>query len=164
MSACRPWKDSLLERALEAPATQGLDEHLESCPGCATALAELSTQREKLDSGLQQLVQADPAPDLRARVLAAAESNPGRGVLPAWVGAMAAVAVVLLAAFSLGTTGPRAPAANAVSLSAWRSPTESLLHSSAEQYLRTPQLGEFYFPLEPRAANPRGEEGGNDES
>lgn len=165
MSACQTWKDSLLERALGAPATPALEQHLESCAGCATALADLRARRQKLDAGLQLLVQgADPAPNFRARVLAAAESDRGRMVLPAWVGAAAAIVVVLLAAISLSTTSRPTPAVGAPALSEWRSPTESLLHSSADEFLQGPRLGEFYFPLESRGTSRSGEEGKNDES
>lgn len=61
--------------------------------------------------------------------------------------AFAAVAITVL----LSQQGPGlrdSPAVFEGSLFQWRSPTNSLLRSSAEEFLRAPQLGEFYFPID----------------
>ena len=158
MNACANWKDRLLDYALGALSSSSakeMESHLQSCSACAAALAELRARREQLEAALAHLVaSAEPSPDFRARVLAAAEASRGRRVaLPAWAGALAAVTAVLLASvlisrFSPPGAGPT-PLASP-SLSTWRSPTESLLHSPAQDYLHSaPRLGEFYFSLEP---------------
>lgn len=156
MTACRQWKDGLLDVALGASATPQLEEHLRGCAACAATLAEGRARRQQLDAALGQLVRgAEPSPAFRARVLAAIETSPASAVgQPAWAGVLAAVAVVVLTGVVLPRLGERQePASGAASiamLSAWRSPTESLLHSPGDDFLRsTPRLGELYFPLEP---------------
>lgn len=61
--------------------------------------------------------------------------------------AFAAVAIAVL----LSQQGPGlrdSPAVFEGSLFQWRSPTDGLLRSSAEDFLRAPRLGEFYFPID----------------
>lgn len=159
MTACREWKDRLLETALGAPVhgepVQGepadarLAAHLRACAGCAAALEELAARRAQMDAAVRQLVGgAEPSPAFRARVLAAAETLPVTGAgQPAWLGALAAVAVMVLAGVLLQ---PPAPAPRpAPSLSEWRSPTDWLLRTPGDELLRsTPRVGDFYFPLE----------------
>lgn len=160
MNACREWKDRLLDVALGAPAKE-LEVHLAVCPACAAALADFRAQRQRLDAAVHQLVgAAEPSPALRARVLAAVESVPAAGqAQPASVGALAAVAVIVLAGLLLDqpATAPRP----LTSLSDWRSPTDWLLETPGDALLRsTPRVGDFYFPLEPE----KDSKGGNNES
>lgn len=173
MTACRNQKDRLLDYALGVSAVKELEHHLKGCPGCSAALNEWRGRREQLDAALLQLVRgAEPAPGFHARVLAALEAPaaPVAG-LPAWAGALAAVAVIVLAAVLLPSLGERwsgltPPSQTSVAaLSEWRSPTESLLRSPADELLgATPRLGEFYFPLESLPLGRGEENGGNDES
>lgn len=162
MNACREWKDRLLDAALGAPAEAKLEAHLGACLPCAAALAGWRAQREQMDAALGVLVRgAEPSPDLRTRVLAAAETVPAAGpAQPAWVGALAAVAVVLLAGLLLDQ--PPGPPRPVTSLSEWQSPTDWLLETPGSEWLRsTPRVGDFYFSLEP--AETGSSKGGNNE-
>ena len=149
MIGCGEWKDQLLDFALDASAARGLEQHLQACPVCAAALAELRARRERMDTGLRQLVQsAEPSTDFRARVLAA-------------------VAALVLFAVLGGPLGPQPDLAlmAAQELSRWQSPTETLLRSPAEELLQSaPPLGQFYFSLEPIPQGMGTEKGENDES
>lgn len=173
MPACRRWHDRLLDytlSALDAPAVQEVEAHLNACSACAAAVVELRTRGEQLAAALPQLVaDAEPSPAFRARVLAAIEHEPGLPLsVPAWAGALAAVVVLALAGFVLRP--PEEPwadrtASDVTALSTWRSPTESLLRSPGDALLTTtPRLGEFYFPLEPAPASAGEPNGGNNES
>ncbi|MGH9863527.1 MAG: hypothetical protein ACRD35_08900 [Candidatus Acidiferrales bacterium] len=172
MNACARWQDDLLELALGVPAGE-VEKHIQRCPGCAAAAAELATGAAKLEAALRELSPpAEPSPDFRLRVLAAAEARERRtaGQL-GWAGALAAVTAVALAGLLLPGVREQwaTPKGTAVvsrpSLSQWRSPTESLLRSPAEVLLRsTPRLGDFYYPLTPPRARAAGEKGGNNES
>lgn len=171
MTACRPQKDRLLDYALgtlPAAAASEVQKHLQRCPACAAAFASLRSRRQQMDAALAQLAGgAEPSRDFRARVLAAAESSAAVGIgRAAWVGAGAAVAILVLAATALSwLVEPQPRPRTRVSLSEWRSPTESLLRSPAEELLRsTPRLAEFYFSLESAPAGVGEDNGGNDES
>lgn len=168
MTACREWNDRLLDYALGSAAAE-VEAHVKACSACAAALAELCAANRQLDSALSTWVAgAAPSPAFRARVLAAAESSPARGLAPpAWAGAFAAVAVVIL----VGALVPRFtppgtdPVRSGASLSNWRSPTESLLRPPAQDsFLSAPRLGEFYFPLKPAPAGADSKTGGKNES
>ncbi len=169
MISCGEWKEQLLDFALDASATRGLGQHLQACPACAAALAELRARRERMDAGLRQLVQgAEPSTEFRARVLAAVETQPRHvGLWPAWAGALAAVAALVLFAVLVGSLGPQSDPAlmAAQELSRWQSPTETLLRSPAEELLQSaPPLGQFYFSLEPIPQGMGTEKGENNES
>jgi len=161
MTACREWKDRLLDAALGEPAEAKLDAHLAACPACSAALADWRAHGERLDAAVNQLVRAaEPSPAFRARVLAAAESVPAAGAAqPAWLGALAAVAVVLLAGLMLDQ--PASAPRRVTRLSDWRSPTDWLLETPGDELLRSaPRVGDFYFSLEPEKDSSKG---GNNE-
>lgn len=175
--ACPQEKDRLLDVALGVAPSPQFAEHLQSCAACAAALADWRARRQQLDTALAQLVAgAEPSPALRARVLvltkeglAAVEAGPAPGQWrTSWVGVLAATAVVLLVGFSLPPLAERQGASlpsNSLSISTWRSPTESLLRSPADELLSSPpRLGELYFPLEPAPPRTGARKGGNDES
>lgn len=170
MTACRDWKESLLDLALGEPPAPGLEKHLAVCPACSAALADLRARSRQLDAALPQLVRgAEPSPALRPRVLAAVEAEAAPTLArPAWAGILVALAVFLLAIVSLPRladrrTRPGVPPK--VTLSEWRSPTEALLRSPGDELLRsTPRLGETYFPLETPPAGAKKNKGGNNES
>lgn len=177
MTACRDWNERLLDYALGglgASAVSQVDEHLKGCPACAAALHHWRARRGQLDAALCQLVRgAEPSPSFRARVLAGVEARSALGAAgPAWAGVLAGVAVMVLVAAWLPSLGERGAGltspeliSSAATISAWRSPTQSLLRSPADELLRsTPRLGEFYFPLQPVPAGMGQENGGNDES
>lgn len=165
MTACRKWRDRLLERALGLAAEPELEAHLKACPACAAALEEWRARRQQLDLGVRELVQgAEPSPAFRARVLASLEAAPAAPLAPpAWVGMLAAVAVLVLAALLLPRPAARLdPGPRPVALSEWRSPTDWLLRTPGHDLLRArPRFGDFYFPLE--SARPEKSNGGNDE-
>ncbi len=163
------WKEHLMDFDLGAPTAHGLEQLQRACPACAAALAELRARRERMDAGLRQLVQgAEPSIEFRARVLAAVETQPRHVRLwPAWAGALAAVAVLVLIAVLVGPLAPQPdPALMAAhELSRWQSPTETLLRSPAEELLQSaPPLGQFYFSLEPIPQEMGTEKGENNES
>lgn len=169
MIGCGEWKEQLLDFALNASAARGLEEHLRACSVCSAAMVELRARRERMDAGLRQLVQgAEPSTEFRARVLAAAETQPRHvGLWPVWAGALAAVAALVLFAVLVGPLGPQPdPALMAArELSRWQSPTETLLRSPAEELLQSaPPLGQFYFSLEPIPQGIGTEKGENNES
>lgn len=171
MTACRRWKDRLLDYALEAlPASPAreLEAHLRGCPDCACAWEDLRARRRQMDAALAQLVRGtEPSPAFRARVLAAAEASPAAPALrPVWGPALAALAVLVLVAAFLPSLAERAAAPRqSVSLSDWRSPTQSLLRPPGGDWLSAaPRLGQFYFPLAPAPPDSANGKGGNDES
>ena len=173
MNPCREWKGRLLDDvlgALPAPATREVEMHVEKCAACASALVELRARHQQLELTLAHWVAgAEPPPDFRPRVLAAAEAARGLSLTaPAWAGVLAAVAIVLLAGVLIqrfGNAGTGSTVGPTPSLSSWQSPTETLLRSPAEDFLRAaPRLGESYFLLEPAPADAGLKNGGNNES
>ncbi len=169
MIGCGEWKDQLLDFALGAPTARGLGQHLQACSACSAAMVELRARRERMDASLRLLVQGvEPSTEFRARVLAAVEAQPRHVSLwPAWAGALAAVAALVLFAVLVGPLGPQPDPAlmAAQELSRWQSPTETLLRSPAEELLQSaPPLGQFYFSLEPIPQGMDTEKGENNES
>ena len=164
MTACEKWKDQLVEVALGIPAPAGLEEHLSSCSACGEALAGLRVRSGQMDSGLRALVDAQgPSSAFRARLMDSIETRRaswfGWGV---WTGAFAAgAALVVLGIFFTmavnrrsGPAGPAAVLSTVPAISDWRSPTEALLRTSADELLKlTPRFGESYFPME--SSHPR---------
>jgi len=167
------WNDRLPDfvlGALPTSAAARVEAHLQKCSECAAALADLRARSERLDSALSSWVAGSaPSPGFRAHVLEAAENSPAPSLaLPAWAGAFAAVAIVLLAGVLMprvSNPGAGLEPSAAPSLSTWRSPTESLMRHPAQEFFRAaPRLGEFYFPLEPAPKGAGSENGGNNES
>ncbi len=159
MSICAEWNDRLLDTALGVPTPADLAEHLKTCSACSEALIELHARRQQMDAGLRKLISGiEPQPAFRARLMASLDARSprrARWVVPA--GALAAIMVVAALGAILSPSVKRWAARNdslAVSVSSptlpqWRSPTEVLLRSSGDEYLRSsPRLGEFYFPME----------------
>jgi anti-sigma factor RsiW len=175
VNACHGWNDRLLDCALggiDPAAVAKVEDHLAGCVACTAALADLRAREQQIGAALGQLVRgAEPSAGFRARVLAAARAPVAPAVRqPAWKGVLAAVAVVLLAVVFLPALAERWAALSQMesvtpSLSAWRSPTDSLLRSSTDELLRSPpRLGEFYFPLDSLRTEAGDENGGNNES
>lgn len=169
MTACGKWKDRLLDSALGAPLASEVEEHLKSCATCSAALVELRARRERMDVALQGLARgAKPSPVFRARLLASLEAHAALASLwPARARVLTAVALVVVMGLFLvpiskrrrSLTQPGAVSISESALSRWRSPTDGLLHSSADEFLESsPRLGEVYFPLNsgpPRPATER---------
>ena len=152
MNACKIWEDRLLDYALGDTERPGVESHSKICPDCSAALDRLHERQEQIETGLRQLVGgAQLSPGFRARVLAVSETRPGWGHV-GWAGAVAALAVLVLAVLFLNPSRPKPDPAMlaAEDLSHWHSPTEMLLISPADEWLdSTPRLGDYYFSLEP---------------
>ncbi|MFQ5696133.1 MAG: anti-sigma factor family protein [Terriglobia bacterium] len=173
MNACSNWHDRLLDYALgalEATAAHEVEQHVAGCAACAATLTDLHARRGRLDAALHALVQgAEPSPSFRAQVLRAAETETAPSFAwRAWMGAAPAVVLILLAVvvapwMSERNEFPSQEVAAATALTQWRAPSDALLRSPAEELLRAPQLGEFYFPLEPEPSETSDQRGGNHE-
>ncbi len=171
MTACLNWKDRLLDVALGVPASPELVEHVSRCAACSTELTALRAAREQMDVAVLSLVQGgEISPAFRARLWNSLESRRARVAgWPVRMGIAAAVAVVAVLGVFLASRSERwahltrpAPAlsASAPALLHWRSPTQSLLRSSADPFLESsPRLGEFFFAINParRAVDPEEE-------
>lgn len=151
---CEKWKDQLLEAALTGARPKDLGLHLRSCKGCAAELRELEAIRARQDSLLPLLVRgAQPSPDFRARVLAAADAEGRRKRAPGWrvwvlVGATVAAATVFLAQRGTVQKDEAQELAAAQKLAEWRAPSDSLLKTPSQEILKTtPKLGESYLPV-----------------
>ena len=161
---CEKWKDQLVEVALGIPAPAGFEEHLSSCSACGEALAGLRVSSRQMDAGLRALVDAEgPSPAFRARLMDSIEARrASRFGWLAWTGAFAGVGALVVLGIILtlavnrrsGPAGPAAVLSTAPALSEWRSPTEALLRTSADELLKSsPRFGESYFPME--SSHPR---------
>jgi hypothetical protein len=158
---CTKWKDQLLETALAGKPQGGLEEHLLHCADCTAELAALRARREQMDALLPFVAQgAEPSPEFRAQVLAAAQDASGTKRAPLLSGwALAgtiAVFVALTIALSLrqrsGLVLPQTEISAAEKLAQWRAPSDVLLESPGREILRTmPRLGESYLhvPVRP---------------
>jgi hypothetical protein len=153
---CAKWKDELLEAALSGVAASGLEEHLLLCASCAEELAALCARREQLDSLLPLVARgAEPPPEFRAQVLAAAAAaNEARGARSwrvwALAGATAVTAATLLIVLAVRQSEvrivPASDLAAAEKLAQWRAPSDVLLETPGREILRTtPRLGESYL-------------------
>lgn len=155
MTACPEWKDRLLDFTLGIPACIELQEHLSGCTNCSQALSELRAGCKQMDWALQRLVQdAEPSPAFRARFLASLEARPA--VWKRWplraagLAAVAALVASLLVPWVIRVAGPQEPSLGSIStLLQWRSPTQALLSSPADELLKAgPKLGGFYFRID----------------
>lgn len=155
------WKDQLLEAALTGTRAPALAEHLSTCPHCARELASLQSRRQELDSLLPRVAPlADPPPDFRARVLAAAEATAEKRdnarsprawrltVASALVVAVVIVALRLHRTRVSGSAPPAPDVAAAQRLAEWRAPSDTLLATPGREFLQTiPKLDDTYFRL-----------------
>jgi anti-sigma factor RsiW len=156
------WKDALLDAALTGRPEPALEEHMKTCAACAAEFAALQARRAQLDSLLPFVAQgAEPPPDFRVRVLAAAEAEAegaghaaGVSSLSGWRVAAAAALIVaaLVVALRLHrpptavSTPPAAEIAAAEKLAEWRAPSDVLLATPGREILRgAPKLGESYL-------------------
>jgi len=149
MKPCDKWKEAVIECALGEPPGAALEQHLAACPVCSMALAAWRKRAAQLDATLQDLTAVEPGPHMPARILAGIEDGASRPfywrLIPA-----AALAVIACAVVSLYRPAePRRPGpATVTALSAWRSPTQSLLRSSADPLLKgVPRFGEGFLEM-----------------
>jgi anti-sigma factor RsiW len=167
-NSCTHRKDQLLEAALAETMAPELATHLLACAACAQELSALRARRERLDALLPFVVQdAEPSPDFRMRVLAAAETASYAGRAPYWrtwglAGAAAVVLAALLLAIILRSR-ISAPVAEpellaAQKLAEWRAPSDIFLQTPGSEILRTtPKLGGSFLPIPSRSPEPHKE-------
>jgi len=164
MNACTKWKDRLMGMAAGGMAeseTRGVELHMKNCADCAEAFVELRARAGRLDEALPLLAEgAEASPGFEARLMEKIASQGGsRAQAKNWVGwwprvAAAAVVCTLIVA-GLESSGVERMVREwwhgepEVSISIWRSPTESLLPAPGQDLLRCgPKLGEAYFPIQ----------------
>jgi len=155
--ACEKWKDALLEAALSGTLAIELSSHLEGCPACCFELKTLEARRAQLDQILPLVAQtAEPSPDFRSRVLARAYApwrESSSRMWRRWVFAgSTAVAVALFIGLTFirkrAVTVSKDDLAAAQKLAEWRAPTDSLLSTPGQKFLRSvPTLGKSYLDI-----------------
>jgi anti-sigma factor RsiW len=132
-----------MECALGRPPTQALSTHLARCEECNRALEAWRSKAREMDRVLARLAASEPrsgGPErVLARITATAAPAPAHPRLVA-----AAAGLVILAGVIALTPRP----VRTISLSTWRSPTQSLLRSPADPLLKSvPRLGDGLFEV-----------------
>jgi hypothetical protein len=169
MTACKEWKNEVMEFAASGQSAESprLEAHIKGCAGCAAALTELRAQAARLDAALPGITDdAELREGFEARVFAriAAGETQGstarvRGNLlgaswwSGWRMRLAASGVVCAVVIAT-VVWPMVKkhwhiGEPVVSITEWRSPTDSLLETPGRDLLKSvPKLGVGYFPLE----------------
>jgi anti-sigma factor RsiW len=151
MSDCAQFREQREDVALGAVPAPAFASHLAGCPACAQDVDRQRALARRLDTAIQALVRAEPPAELFTGVAARLEAaRPPRGWNPRRLrpAAFAAVAVCALVA-GLGWHALERPPVSSdpglAALSAWRSPTASLLEPlevpSQSQMLPHPTSG-----------------------
>ena len=154
MTACTQYSDRLLDYVLGAlapAATRPIEEHVETCSGCAAALDELKRKRTELDRALAELVQAEPPAGFYSRVVRKAEQSHTAWLpVPVWWKALSAAAALALVAVLLYQPGRPDPLVEfARQAYAWRAPTDALLSTPGGQSLSAElTVGDYYFEFD----------------
>jgi anti-sigma factor RsiW len=158
MNPCDPrWREELADHALGQPVSPALREHLAACSDCRATLQKWQQRMERIDDGVRQFAVSEPSPHADSRVIAALRERPqASSWLHSWgrrtalLGALGAVAIFLAYAWTIHEQRSEAVKALAAanSISTWRSPTASLLHSPNGDWLdATPRLGNYFYSL-----------------
>ncbi|PYT32152.1 MAG: hypothetical protein DMG57_02870 [Acidobacteria bacterium] len=150
MNACPKWREELIDHALGGLPAAALQAHLATCAGCSEALEAWRRKAAQIDTGVQQLIAAEPRAQGPERVLTQIQRSP---VKP-FYGRVALAALMLTVSLVVVLDRPAPPKKvvpfPVMALSTWRSPTQSLLHSAADPLLRrVPRLGEKFFETKP---------------
>jgi hypothetical protein len=155
---CTKWHDPLVDAVLTGTVSAGLQAHLSACAVCTEQFLAFQARRERLDAMLPLVAQgAEPSPDFRARVLAAAEASSQAKRTPPWLawglaGGTALLVAALITSFALRSRTsppvPQAELATAQKLAQWRAPSDIFLETPGRELLRsTPKLGVSYLPV-----------------
>jgi len=163
VSPCSIDRRELAEVALGASASKRLSTHLQQCSACA---AELERQRalvQRMDVAVKALAGSQPPPRLLASITARARCDERpRQWSRAWPRAIAGAAFAAsLGGLIFGLRTLETPAtsgSDAVSLTAWRSPTATLLKPRGS-ILDAP-LRDVWFDLESRPSRSQPTPGG----
>lgn len=150
------WREELADHVLGSPASTALTEHLASCAICSVTLRDWKVRMAKVDGGIQQLAASDPADHAAPRIMSKLQSRRQRAWLPAWAwrtAALCGLVIVLVSTVYVWRVHEQRRETEKVlsaasAIGSWRSPTESLLRSSSDRWLKTPpQLGKYFYPL-----------------
>lgn len=128
MNPCLDLHEQLEEVALGAVPAPELSRHLAECPACAAEVERQRALLARIDAAVHAVVRAEPPPQLPAGVAARLTAARRPAVRP-WYAALAAAALVALIA-SVGLHAlvrPPVSSSELSALTAWRSPTDSLL-------------------------------------
>lgn len=146
MKPCEDRRETLLDLALGATPSPEFEAHLAACRACSAALAELRRTADQMDRAVALLAVAEPPASGPAQVLSRIPAR--RAAWFRW-----RVAAAALAAAACGVilfVRDNRPAHPAGDISAWRSPTASLLHSPTDTLFKNvPRLGGDYLNMKP---------------
>jgi hypothetical protein len=151
MKGCASWNEAIADCALGKTPEPDLAAHLAICPHCERALRDSEKAVARIDGALRRARAVEPplyGPErVMARIRGQADTG-GWWRLAGWRWAMGGCAVAaLLIATVLWVRRPK-PEPDVTALSAWRSPTQSLLRPPvAAAWTTTPRLGEGYFKI-----------------
>jgi hypothetical protein len=176
MSACTEWKGEVFDSAMrdefavaatvisnEAGLDRGakarrLESHLKGCAECSALFADLRARTARVDAALPKLADAGEVSEgFEARVFGriAARQMESRKMWWSGWGMRLATAGVVCAVVAALVMWPqmkklwRVREAPTISISKWRSPTESLLRTPGQELLeRGPKVGDVYLPLD----------------
>ena len=153
------WREELVDHILGSPCSAALNEHLEKCAVCSAALREWKARMGQIDGVIRELAASEPAGQAAVRVMAEVRAR-RHARLPErkWVTTTLAGLAMVIAAFIViwkaqerrKETERAFSAASAIG--SWRSPTQGLLRSPTNRWLKVPpQLGEYFYQLNPNA-------------
>ena len=143
MKPCEDRKETLLDLALGAAPSPEFEAHLAACHDCAAALAALRRTADQMDRAVVRIVAAEPHPSGPAQVLSRLPAR--RAAWLRWRFAAAAFAAAVCIVIVLVRDRP---APSVADISAWRSPTASLLHSPTDALFKNvPRFGEDFLNM-----------------
>ncbi len=76
MNACPKWREELIDHALGGLPAAALQAHLATCAGCSEALEAWRRKAAQIDTGVQQLIAAEPRAQGPERVLTQIQRSP----------------------------------------------------------------------------------------
>ena len=167
MSACKKWSKRVVDHALGRPAGAAFEAHLATCSACAAALREWRDRAQQMDASVREALASEPPPGLVEAVLGKVHSRRPQPVrIAGWKMAAAFACVVALVATLYARhvrmermRRDQQVLSAATTLARWRSPTDGLLESSSDEWLKSvPRLGESLFELRPGTHSPEKQE------